>query len=65
MSETLNGHDCTITAGRTDTGTLTATGSKPAATARLTLTGSAAKAFPAITTAQQPATGPVGTVFAD
>jgi hypothetical protein len=45
--------------------TLTAASNKPAATASVTLTGSSGKATPAITTAQQPTTGPVNTVIAD
>lgn len=50
--------------GQADQATLTATSPKPA-TARLTLTGTVAKATPAIATAQQPASATAGTAVAD
>jgi Cep192 domain 4 len=50
--------------GETDSATLTATSSKPAATASLSLLGQT-KASPALSTAPNPATGPVGTVLQD
>jgi hypothetical protein len=53
------------TPGQADTGTLTAPGTKPSATASLALTGSAAKATPAITTTQQPASAVAGAPVAD
>ena len=51
--------------GQADQATLTATGTKTAATASLTLRGTTAKATPAIATAQQPASAPVGSSVAD
>ena len=50
--------------GQTDSAILTATSSKPAATASLGLLGQT-KASPALSTTQNPATGPVGTVLQD
>ena len=67
------GKSCTVTVtyrpagpGQADHATLTATSPKPAtATPSLTLTGTEAKATPAIATAQQPASAIVGTAVAD
>jgi len=52
------------TSGQTDSVTLTATSSKPAVTASLTLLGQTL-ASPALSTTPNPASGPVGTVLQD